>query len=49
MYDWSDDFIAQLCLSYPRWTEMIQQANDLGDLDKIINLVFALETNRREI
>ena len=45
MYDWTDDFVPQLILNYPGWKDMINQAADLGDIDKVIELTFALETD----
>lgn len=37
--------VENLAQTYPRWATMIWQATDCGDLDKVIELVFALEVD----
>lgn len=43
-YDPSDILVTNLELSFPSLREMIHQASDHGELDKVIDMVFAFET-----
>ncbi len=46
MYDWTDDFCWQACMSFPSLRFHIMQAIDLGDTDRMIDLLFAIESER---
>ena len=43
MSDWTDDFVMQAILSYPKLKYVILQAHDLGDMDSLLNLLLSNE------
>jgi hypothetical protein len=48
MYDWTDDFTKQACLSFPNLRYFIMQAMDLGDFSAVLDLLMALEYDGRK-
>jgi hypothetical protein len=50
MYDWTDDFCWQACMSYPNLRYFIMQAVDEGHIDNVLNLLMAMEyEGRRDV
>lgn len=48
MYDWTDDLVIQAVLSFPGLKYYIMQCQDMGDVDKMIEFLLALEFDGRK-
>ena len=49
MYDWTDDLYLSVLLSFPSLKGFAAEAIREGDIDKLVDLLMALETDSRSI
>lgn len=49
LYDSHNQLTTSLEMSFPYFREMIHQATDSNELDKVVDMLFALEADRMEV